>query len=499
MKKDQPSISKKESEQILHHILNLNEDELSLSDWSVESAKNPLVKDLFAGLLVLQDSILKKEKKNQSLTRKLQQFTADPFIVSDQNNSKNISSSYIQHRLEEALEMLIAISNRNFDIRLDVLSEDDEFDGLATGLNLLSEELQASSVSIEFLHDILNSMFEFLFILDNHGNVLETNAAVKNKLGYKPDELKKLNIFHLLPEEDQLKINVRFFNNIIKSDTRHFDFLHFLAKGGDEILTEASFSSMKDSRTILCVARDIREQKAAEVMREKMVADLQRKNKELEEFNYIISHDLKAPLRAISILADWIDLPAKDRESNNHLKNIKDNIRKLYNNIEAITDFAKIGLEDRRKHQCNLDEILHRINELLVTEKDKVIIEWSQDFPTIHAADPHMFQVFQNLISNAIKHNDKAICHIHIGYRETKKHWEFSVKDNGPGIKKEHHERIFKIFQALDYQKGEKNNGIGLAIVKKIISIYDGSVWVESQNGKGSIFHITLPKVCADD
>lgn len=116
--------------------------------------------------------------------------------------------------------------------------------------------------------------------------------------------------------------------------------------------------------------------------------------------------------------------------------------------------------------------------------------------PTVFGERTRLQQIFQNLISNSIKHNDKSECHIGIACADASDAWQFSITDNGPGIEARHHERIFQLFQVLTPRDKKESTGVGLALVKKIIELYNGRIWIESQPGEGSTFFFTLPKAC---
>jgi len=130
----------------------------------------------------------------------------------------------------------------------------------------------------------------------------------------------------------------------------------------------------------------------------------------------------------------------------------------------------------------------------MVAPPRNIAITTENQLPVIECEETHIIQVFQNLLSNAVKHIDKAQGQIRIGCVEEDGFWKFSVADNGPGIEEKYFEKIFQIFQTLSPRDDSESTGVGLTIIKKIVELYDGKIWVESTVGEGSTFFFTLPK-----
>jgi len=139
----------------------------------------------------------------------------------------------------------------------------------------------------------------------------------------------------------------------------------------------------------------------------------------------------------------------------------------------------------------DLNEVIQEIREIIYIPKN-VVVKTAGELPTILADRTKMHQLFQNFLSNAVVNIDKPEGEVVIGFEEHKKHWEFSIADNGVGIPEEYHEKIFQIFQSIGNK--ERSTGIGLSIVKKIIDRYKGKVWLTSEIGKGTTFFFTLKK-----
>ncbi len=223
--------------------------------------------------------------------------------------------------------------------------------------------------------------------------------------------------------------------------------------------------------------------------------DLERKNADLNQFAYVVSHDLKAPLRGIENVMSWIyeDVGDKlDPQVKQYLEMITGRTKRMENLINGILDFSRVGRNKKPVESVNVHNMLEEIINSMAPPKD-FTIEIKPDMPVLITERMYLEQVFANLISNAIKYHDRQNGHIEIGVNSEDKFYTFYVKDDGPGIEQEYHERIFIIFQTLKERDAFESTGVGLAIVKKIIEDKGGSIWVESEPGKGATFFFTWP------
>jgi signal transduction histidine kinase len=226
-------------------------------------------------------------------------------------------------------------------------------------------------------------------------------------------------------------------------------------------------------------------------------AELEAANKELQSFAYIVSHDLKSPLRGICHIADWLVQDyanAFDDQGKEMLSLLNNRVKRMDNLIEGILEYSRIGRILGKDDVIDLYRLLKDIVDTLAPPPT-IHLAIVPDLPVIVGDKTRLSQVFQNLIGNAIKFMDKPQGEIKIGCEDAGAYWQFSVTDNGPGIDPRHHERIFQIFQTLRPRDEQESTGIGLSIVKKIVEFYSGKVWVESEPGTGSTFWFTLPKV----
>jgi signal transduction histidine kinase len=242
--------------------------------------------------------------------------------------------------------------------------------------------------------------------------------------------------------------------------------------------------------------KEITERKKAELKQDELLKKVDNINKELKEFASIVSHDLKAPLRGIKTLASWILSDCADKlgdQANEQMNLLLERVERMYHLIEGALQYSRAGRVEGQRKQVNLNNFVPEIIDMVVPPEN-ITVTIKNELPVIECEETHIMQVFQNLLSNAIKYMDKPQGWIKVGCVEQDGFWKFSVADNGPGIEEKHFENIFKIFQALPTSPDFQGTGVGLTVVKKIVELYDGKIWVESKVGEGSTFFFTLPK-----
>jgi len=237
---------------------------------------------------------------------------------------------------------------------------------------------------------------------------------------------------------------------------------------------------------------DITDIKSLELQKEKLLVKLEKSNDELQEYAHIVSHDLKSPLRSIDALVSWLkeDNQGKlDDGSVQNLNLIQTTLEKMEQLISDVLNYSSVGADNNTTSNVDTNNLVNDlINILYIPEHIQVKV--LNKLPIIKGDATKLQQVFQNLISNAVKFSDKEQGIIEIDVTKKLEHYQFSVKDNGIGIEKQFHNKIFKIFHSLN--KSKDSTGIGLSIVKKIVNLHDGDIWLESEPGKGSTFFFTL-------
>ncbi|MCJ7729927.1 MAG: ATP-binding protein [Sedimentisphaerales bacterium] len=271
------------------------------------------------------------------------------------------------------------------------------------------------------------------------------------------------------------------------------------AKGELEVRVQERTAELTGANKQLTA--EIGERKKAERKQAQLLKELESVNQELKDFAYIASHDLKAPLRAIKTLADWIssDYADKlDQDGQEQLKLLRQRVDRMHNLIDGILQYSRVGRVREKLVDVQLDKLLPEIIDILAPPAHiKIAVE--TELPAVKCEETRITQVFQNLLSNAVKYMDKPEGLIKVGCAEEGEFWKFSIADNGPGIEKKHWERIFKIFQTLAPRDEFESTGIGLTVVKKIVEQYSGRIWLESEFGQGTTFFFTFPKAGAPE
>lgn len=256
------------------------------------------------------------------------------------------------------------------------------------------------------------------------------------------------------------------------------------------------FESESNNAEYIGLALDITSRKLTEQGMKRNAKNLEKLNRELNQFSYIVSHDLKAPLRAVTNLSEWIEEDLKDfdnEETKENLKLMRSRIRRMENLINGILVYSRVSRTAITYEAINVYKLIQEIiGSLSISNKFTIVV--SDNLPTIMYPLVNLEQIFSNLLSNAIKYHNKSEGKIEIGHRETPEFYEFWVADDGPGIAPEYHEKVFQIFQTLQARDTVESTGIGLTIVKKIIEERGGKIWIESGVGNGTKFLFTIPK-----
>ncbi len=224
--------------------------------------------------------------------------------------------------------------------------------------------------------------------------------------------------------------------------------------------------------------------------------ELRSANEELNNFAYVVSHDLKAPLRGIGSLANWLatDYAALfNEEGKEHMRLLMTRVHRMSGLIDGILQYSRVGRVKEAQVDVPLGPLLADTIDLLAPPPG-VRVEVAAGMPVVHGEATRIAQVFHNLLSNAFKYLGKPDGRVTVSWQDAGAFWQVAVADDGPGIEERHFERIFQLFQTLAPRDRVESTGVGLALVKKIVEMYRGQVWVESAPGAGACFFVTLPK-----
>ena len=288
------------------------------------------------------------------------------------------------------------------------------------------------------------------------------------------------------------EITVPIINNgkvIAIIDSEHIDKNYYTTTHLKTLTNIANLVSMQLNSAI-----NLRERQKAEANNLNILTQLSKSNTELQEYAHIVSHDLKSPLRSIHALASWIKEDNKEKLDELSLQNfdlIEVTLEKMEQLITGILNYSSVGVTIEKQESVDINEVINDLKTILfIPEHINVVVK--NKLPILEGERIKFQQLFQNLISNAIKFNNKESGLIEVDVIEKPSYYQFSVKDNGIGISEKYFDKIFKIFHSLTNSK--ESTGIGLSIVKKIVDLYKGEIWVESTVNKETTFYFTIKK-----
>jgi two-component system sensor histidine kinase EvgS len=360
----------------------------------------------------------------------------------------------------------------------------------------VARQLSQIRESTTRLRVITDAAQDTILMMDPHGKIIFCNPAIRRLIGYEPQEILGRDLHALFNSEFSQEVDQRVITaNGADPDTeimKVFE-LKTLHKDGHEVSVELSRATVffEDGRHAVAIIRDISERKAVDVV-------LQQKNKEMEQFVNIVSHDLKSPLVTVK---SFLGMLQQDIAENNaeqidkdiaYIQGAADKMERL---LAALLRLSRVGRMDNQPATVTvkalIDDCLGTLAGSIQTQQIDIVTD---DFPLqLHGDLLQLGQIWQNLIENAIKYRgNQPHLRIEVGVRDQADEPVFYVRDNGMGIEPEHSWRIFGLFAQLN--PGSDGSGLGLALVKKIVELHQGKIWLESKGkGHGCCFCFTLP------
>ena len=351
----------------------------------------------------------------------------------------------------------------------------------------------------KFLSDILESIQDGISVLSPNLDIIRVNAAMeKNYQHTMPLKGKKCyQAYHMSDKRCEKCPSLR------ALETCHLEMeeVKLIQKDGvvSGDLEVFAFPMLDDSGKptgVVEYVRDVTQRKEAERKQASLLEQVMKANEELTRFAYVMTHDLKTPLRGISTLTTWLKNDNSEElseDARTKLEQLDSRTQRMHNLIDGLLAYTRLISSYEKIETINLNELLQDVITH-IDKPDSIKINIKKELPVIKCEKNRINQIFLHLIQNAIKFMDKADGRIEINFTERPKYWEFSLSDNGPGIEKQYHDKIFKMFQTLERWEIAGSAGIGLSIVKNAVEAHGGQIWIESDVGNGSIFYFTIPK-----
>ncbi|MDG6256398.1 MAG: PAS domain S-box protein [Methanomicrobiaceae archaeon] len=351
-----------------------------------------------------------------------------------------------------------------------------------------------------FLASIVESSDATIIGKTLDGTILSWNRGAERNTGYRADEAIGNHISMLVPEDRTGETEMIL--NTIRQGKRleHFE-TQRVRKDGSIMDVSLTISPITNAagRVIgaSSIGRDITERKKAEAQLRSYARDLKLRNEELEQFAYVASHDLQEPLRMV---ASYVQLLKRryegrlDEDADEFIHYAVDGASRMQLLINDLLAFSRVSTRGKPFEETDTETLLGqtlRNLKIQIEESDALVTH--DPLPVVMADTSQLSQVFQNLISNAIKFHGSDAPRVHVSAQQSGDEWVFSVKDNGIGIEQQYFDRIFVIFQRLHSKAEYAGTGIGLAICKRIIERHGGRIWVASEPGEGSTFFFTIP------
>lgn len=374
--------------------------------------------------------------------------------------------------------------------------------GAIVGVARIARDIRAQKLAEAKFRMAVEASPSGMVMVDPKGIMLLVNSELERLFGYSREELIGHSFEMLVPKQlraAHAKFAAEFGERpAVRPMGAHRD-LSGMRKDGTEFPVEIGLNPVQSPSglLVLAVVVDISERKRVEAAIAAQTELLRRSNAELEQFAYVASHDLQEPLRMV---ASYTELLADryagklDPKADKYIRYAMEGAKRMQTLVRDLLTLSRISAKERRLHRVDsaavLRAVLERLSVAIEDNKAEIVVD---TLPEVTSEETELGQVFQNLVSNALKFRSDQPVRIEIAARPKNDGWVFSVADNGLGIDPRYHDRIFQMFQRLHERSKYEGSGIGLAVAKKIVERHGGRIWVESTIGQGSTFYFTLP------
>jgi PAS domain S-box-containing protein len=348
---------------------------------------------------------------------------------------------------------------------------------------------------------LIENSSDAISLIDAQGGVLYASASTSRILGYGYREFVGCNCLALVHPDDVDSMG-RTLQEVLATPRRPIYWqARLVHKAKRWCWAEGTATNLLDDpdvRAIVSNYRDITERKAAEEEREKTVQELARSNEELQAFAYVAAHDLREPLRTVGAYTQMLKTPQSDEERQQCADIIIGGVNRMAALLDGLLSLTRLEFDHSRR-PVELSRVVHEaIKNLEQAVKESGATLAIDPLPVVQANESHLIEVFQNLISNAIKYRSAALIEIRVTSEAWEREWLIKVSDNGIGIPPKYHDQIFGLFKRL-HGRNVPGTGIGLAICRKIVEGMGGKIWVDSEPGTGSTFCFTIARDIAPD
>jgi PAS domain S-box-containing protein len=405
---------------------------------------------------------------------------------------ENISARHALQNLQKDLET-------KFGLQTTTLKEQNRaMLNLLDDLERVRQHLEDKERRLRLLIDAFPSG---MLIVDHLGKVVFANKLIEILFGYSENELIGQSIDCLVPKRFQQEHSQHrsgFFHDPTARAMGAGRDLFACRKDGSEFPVEIGLNPINtpEGFMVLSSVVDITARKGSEAELKRLNQRLISQNQELEAYAYAVSHDLRAPLRAIHNYADFLseDLASQiSPEQQEYLAGMTAAVQEAEELISDLLELSRLNVQDSVSQVCDIEPLIQKVLRVLNFDNN-VQFQIPTTWPTVFGQEYLLKQIFQNLISNGVKFNRSSSIRIELSWRrEGNRFVRFSIRDNGIGISPQYQDQIFQIFQRLHTTKEYEGTGIGLAIVKKAVTKLGGEVSMESEIGKGSVFSFTVP------